>query len=202
MCIKSKVKTITICGHIYKFQYQNNNKYSYYFCDKRKSEACQGQVILSPNGTIVKQSNHSCKLPDTCNTSKNKNHPITTKFRKSREITKIDGHFYHFCREYKTKNKYYLCAKRLKVNCRGSITISPDGQLIRRVEHDCSKTCQETNLMEIDTANDYSTPKGSIDKKRDYSISFISKLVKIEETQEENTTVADILQLSKRLNTS
>jgi hypothetical protein len=94
-----------------------------------------------------------------------------------------------------------LCAKRLKVNCRGSITISPDGQPIRRVEHDCNKTCQETNLTEIDTANDYSTPKGSIHKKRDPSISFISKLVKIE-TQEENTTVADLLQLSKRLNTS
>ena len=60
-----------------------------------------------------------------------------------------------------------------------------DGQLIKRVEHNCKKTYQETNLTEIDTANDSSTPKGSIDKKRDHSISFISKLFNIEEIHEE-----------------
>ena len=63
-CIKSKAKKITICGHIYKFYYQNKNKNSYYYCSKRRSVKCKGQVILSPNGTIVKKSNHSCKLPD------------------------------------------------------------------------------------------------------------------------------------------
>ena len=67
-CIKSKAKKITICGHIYKFYYRNKNKNSYYYCSKRRSGKCKGQVILSPNGTIVKQSSHSCKLPGNCNT--------------------------------------------------------------------------------------------------------------------------------------
>ena len=63
-CIKSHVKSITIYGYSYRFQYQNKNKNSYFYCNKGKSESCTGKVILSPNGTIVKKSNHSCKLPD------------------------------------------------------------------------------------------------------------------------------------------
>ena len=98
---------------------------------------------------------------------------------------KINGFYYNFRREYTTKNKYYLCYK--KKDCRGSITISPNGQIVKRVEHTCNKTCHEINLTETDTGNESSTPEGSIDKKRDRSRSRI-----IEEIQEGNTTPGSI----------
>ena len=98
---------------------------------------------------------------------------------------KINGFYYNFRREYTTKNKYYLCYK--KKDCRGSITISPNGQIVKSVEHTCNKTCHEINYTETDTGNESSTPEGSIDKKRDRSRSRI-----IEEIQEGNTITRSI----------
>ena len=42
--------------------FQINNK-KYYYCTKRIKEKCTGQVIVSPNGTIVKRVEHK----RTCN---------------------------------------------------------------------------------------------------------------------------------------
>ena len=156
-CIKSKVKTITICGHIYKFQYQNNNKYSYYFCDKRKSEACQGQVILSPNGTIVEQSNHSCKLPDSQHNGKTLEE--VHEYEETDRGFKINGHYYHFCREYKTEtqNKYYLCNKICNsIRCPGSITISPSHHIIKKVGHTCNQLKNKKTPRIMITVDGYS----------------------------------------------
>ncbi len=63
-------------------------KNSYYYCNKIKYEECPGQVILSPNGTIVEQSHRSCKLPDT------KYEKTRRKIRENN--AKIDVYFYHF----------------------------------------------------------------------------------------------------------
>ena len=187
-----------IDGHFYYFRFESMTKNKQYSCIERNTKRCRGSITISPNNKIVKKVEHSCI------TSINDNHLYTTNYGKTeRKLRgnniKIAGNFYHFCREYKTKNKYYLCAKRIKVKCRGTITISPDGQLIRRVEHTCNKTFHETNLTEIDTANDSSTPKGSIDKGRDHSRSSVSKLVKIEEIQEENTTTGSITSTPNQL---
>ena len=188
-----------INGYDYYLISESKTEHKYYLCIKsRCAIRCRGSITISPNNKIVKKVEHSCI------TSINDNHLYTTNYGKTeRKLRgnniKIAGNFYHFCREYKTKNKYYLCAKRIKVKCRGTITISPEGQLIRRVEHTCNKTFHETNLTEIDTANDSSTPKGSIDKGRDHSRSSVSKLVKIEEIQEENTTTGSITSTPSQL---
>jgi len=61
---------------------------------------------------------------------------------------KIDGHYYHFTYESKTKNKYYKCYKMCNaIRCRGSITISPNRQIIKRVEHSCQ--CQDQISEEV-----------------------------------------------------
>ena len=55
---------------------------------------------------------------------------------------KINGYFYNFNKEYRTKNKFYICNKRKGQQCRGSITISPNRQIIKRVEHSCQSQNQ------------------------------------------------------------
>jgi hypothetical protein len=54
-------------------------------------------------------------------------------------IFKINGHSYHFVSESTKKIKYYRCNKRTCLEkCRGSITISPNDQIIKRIEHTCN----------------------------------------------------------------
>ena len=55
---------------------------------------------------------------------------------------KINGYYYTFRHEFKSKKKYYVCSKLKSQKCRGSITISPNRQIIKRVEH----TCQSPNI--------------------------------------------------------
>jgi len=51
---------------------------------------------------------------------------------------KINGYFYNFFYESRTKNKLYLCNKRLRdKKCRGSITISPNFDIVKKVDHTC-----------------------------------------------------------------
>ena len=60
---------------------------------------------------------------------------------------KINGYYYSFQREFKSKNQYYVCNKRKGQKCRGSITISPNRQIIKRVEHTCQ--CQDQISEEV-----------------------------------------------------
>jgi hypothetical protein len=67
-------------------------------------------------------------------------------YEESGRRLKINGYFYNFTNESKTKNKYYQCYKRSGIiKCRGSVTISPNRQIIKRVEH----TCQNQILEEV-----------------------------------------------------
>ena len=202
-----------INGYFYNLTNESTNKNKYYTCNKRCSAMkCRGSITITPGGIIVKKNEHSCNplknnnLPSGTE-SRQKKICATTKVRqydKARgKKTKIDGQFYYFYYESKIKNKYYLCSKKGTIRkCRGSILVSPNGQVVKRVEHTCNKACHETNLTEIDTNNNSSTPKGSIDKKRDNSRSGICKHVKVEEIQEENTipgstTITPNLQIIK-----
>ena len=61
-------------------------------------------------------------------------------YEESGRRLKINGYFYNFTNESKTKNKYYQCYKRSSIiKCRGSVTISPNGQIIKKVEHSYKK---------------------------------------------------------------
>jgi len=65
---------------------------------------------------------------------------------------KINGHYYNFRRENKSKNKYYKCDKKCgSIKSRGSITISPNRQIIKKVEH----TCQCQDLQECEDLQEY-----------------------------------------------
>jgi hypothetical protein len=60
---------------------------------------------------------------------------------------KINGHYYNLKKKLMKKNKYYVCNKLTSQKCRGSITISPNRQIIKRVEHTCQ--CQDQISEEV-----------------------------------------------------
>jgi acetyltransferase-like isoleucine patch superfamily enzyme len=128
-----------INGYFYNFSYESKTKYKYFVCNKsRCTIRCRGSITISPDSKIVK------KIEHTCNTPRNEiDSSITTREKTERELrgkkTLIYGHFYHFRHESIKKNKYYVCSKRnCPIKCHGSITIAPNSQVIKRVEHICN----------------------------------------------------------------
>jgi hypothetical protein len=182
-----------INGYFYNFSYESKTKYKYFVCNKsRCAIRCHGSITISPNKKIVKKIEHICNV-----LKNNKLKSIATFEKMGRKLrgkkTLIDGYFYHFRHESIKKNKYYVCSKRnCPIKCRGSITIAPNSQVIKRIEHICNKPCNGTKFTERDTGDDPSTPKGSSDRKHDHSRSGISQLAEIEEIQEGNTTPGSI----------
>jgi len=66
---------------------------------------------------------------------------------------KINGHLYYFRHENKAKNKYYACQKRLNaIKCRGSITLSPNREIVNMVAHTCdpSKNNNPPIIISVD----------------------------------------------------
>ena len=128
-----------INGFYYNFRREYTTKNKYYLCNKNRCTIrCRGSITISPDSKIVK------KIEHTCNTPRNEiDSSITTREKTERELrgkkTLIYGHFYHFRHESIKKNKYYVCSKRnCPIKCRGSITIAPNSQVIKRVEHICN----------------------------------------------------------------
>ena len=67
---------------------------------------------------------------------------LTCVYEQKGRSFKINGHYYNFRRENKSKNKYHKCDKKCgSIKCRGSITISPNRQIIKKVKHTCQ--CQD-----------------------------------------------------------
>jgi radical SAM superfamily enzyme len=120
-----------INGHSYNLKNESMQKNKYYVCNKRRNTIkCRGSITISPNRQIIKRVEHSCQCQDQILEE-------VQEFEENGGRFKINGYFYNFTNEYKTKNKYYQCFKRKSQKCRGSIAISPNRQIIKRVEHSC-----------------------------------------------------------------
>ena len=86
---------------------------------------------------FFEQSNHICKLLDV-----QYRYKILEEVQEYEEIGgrfKINGYFYNFRSESKSKHKYYLCNKRRNtIKCRGSITVSQNHEIVKKIEHTCN----------------------------------------------------------------
>ena len=137
-----KCKSIAIDGYSYNLisQFQDGN--TFYLCKRRHTERCHGKVILSPNGLIVERRNHSCggigkvDIPSEDNELEK-----VQEYEKKGGKFKINGHRYYSSAERKTGNKYFTCIhyNSIQKRCQGSISITPNLQIARKVEHSCKK---------------------------------------------------------------
>jgi hypothetical protein len=123
-------RSFKINGYYYSFKRENKNKINYYVCSKSRMEKCRGYITISPNRQIIKRVEHTCQ-------SQNQILEEVHEFEETGGRFKINGYYYNFHNESTTKNKYYQCYKKNSQKCRGSITISPNRQIIKRVEHSC-----------------------------------------------------------------
>ncbi len=122
-------RRLKINGYCYNFRQESMKKNKYYKCDKRQgARRCCGSVTISPNGQIIKKVEH------TCDPSKNKNnqHIILT----------VDGYSYYYNKQFKNKNTHFRCKKSRSERCRGCVTLSPNGTVVRKRSHTCSSICK------------------------------------------------------------
>ena len=118
-----------INGHYYNLNFKSKTGNKYYMCIKRRRGLkCRGSITITPNLKILKKVGHTC----------NENHQSTTEYEKVGRKTKIDGNFYYLVNESKTKNKHYKCVKKKTTKCRGSMTITPNSKIIKKVDHTCN----------------------------------------------------------------
>ena len=160
-CIKHKrkCKSIAIDGYSYNLKSQLQNGNSFYLCKKRHTERCHGKVILSPNGLIVEKRNHTCSgIGKVDKPSEDDGLENVQEYEKiSGSKFKINGHHYYFNAEHKTGNKYFQCkgSNSFGKKCSGSITITPNHRITKKVEHICcgigtvDKTFLEKELEKV-----------------------------------------------------
>ena len=123
-------RRLKINGYFYNFTNESTNKNKYYTCNKRCCTIkCRGSVTISPNRQIIKRVEHTCQGQDQILEE-------VQEFEEKGRGFKINGHYYHFKYESNTKSKHYACIKT-RIKCRGSITLSPNRQIIKKFEHIC-----------------------------------------------------------------
>jgi len=107
-------------------------KNKYYVCNKLTSQKCRGSITISPNRQIIKRVEHTCQFQDQISEE-------VQEYEEKDGRLKINGHYYKLKSEYKNGNKYYDCYKsHCAIQCRGSITITPDRQITKKVDHICN----------------------------------------------------------------
>jgi hypothetical protein len=132
---EEKGRRLKINGHNYNLKNESMKKNKYYVCNKMNTQKCRGSVIISPNRQIIKRVEHTCQ-------SQNQILEEVQEFEEKGGRFKINGYYYNLQSVSIQKNKYYQCFKKNSIiKCRGSVTISPNRQIIKRVEHTC--LCQD-----------------------------------------------------------
>ncbi len=122
-----------INGYYYNFHNESTNKNKYYGCNKKNSQKCRGSLLITPSRQIIKKVEHTCQCQDQISEEVHEYEETGRRF-------KINGLYYHLKKESMKKNKYYQCNKKNSQKCRGSIIISPNHQIIKRVEHTCNSS--------------------------------------------------------------
>ncbi len=134
-----------INGHYYNLRCELKSKNKYYKCDKRVgSIKCRGSITISPDRHVIKKVEHSCKIQDK----------ILEKVQEYEETDgrfKINGDNYNLISDSRSKNKYYVCNKRYGQKCRGSIILSPNHYIIKKVAHTCELSKNKNDPSVIKT---------------------------------------------------
>ena len=143
-----------INGHSYYFctEQDTGNKYFQCICSNSIGEKCPGFIKMTPNNRIVKKIDHTCSGNYTVDKPSEDNGLEVQEYEERGNRFKINGHDYRFCKVLKTKNKHFRCVhrySRTKKKCQGSITITPNFQIVTKVEHIC------IDLLEIDKVQEY-----------------------------------------------
>jgi hypothetical protein len=143
-----------INGHSYYFctEQDTGNKYFQCICSNSIGEKCPGFIKMTPNNRIVKKVDHTCSGNYTVDKPSEDNGLEVQEYEERGNRFKINGHDYRFCKVLKTKNKHFRCVhrySRTKKRCQGSITITPNFQIVTKVEHIC------IDLLEIDKVQEY-----------------------------------------------
>ena len=139
-----------INGFYYNLYNESMKKNKYYKCNKKDSQKCRGSITISPNRQIIKRVEHTCQCQDQILEE-------VQEYEETGRSFKINGYYYNFKRENKNKNKYYKCDKKVgSIKCGGSITISPNRQIIKRVEHTCNPSKIRNNQPKIISLDGYS----------------------------------------------
>ena len=133
--IRNKFK---INGHLYYFPSElSTNKYYQCIYATSTRKKCQGSILLTPNNRIVKKVEHACTDIDTMEEEHEHEEISSRKF-------KINGYIYYCCKtEKKTGNKYFRCIFSSK-KCRAFVTITPNLQIVKKVDHNCEQVCEIT----------------------------------------------------------
>ena len=125
-------RSFKINGHSYNLKNESMKKNKYYVCNKMNSQKCRGSITISPNRQIIKRVEHDSQCQDQISEE-------VQEYEEKYGRLKINGHYYKLKSEYKNGNKYYDCYKsHCAIQCRGSITITPDRKIIKKVEHICN----------------------------------------------------------------
>ena len=129
---EEKGRRLKINGHNYNLKNESMKKNKYYVCNKMNSQKCRGSITISPNRQIIKRVEHDSQCQDQISEE-------VQEYEEKDGRLKINGHYYKLKSEYKNGNKYYDCYKsHCAIQCRGSITITPDRKIIKKVEHICN----------------------------------------------------------------
>ena len=123
-----------INGFYYNFRREYTTKNKYYLCNKNRCTIrCRGSITISPDSKIFKMVKHNC------NTLKTENLPQITEYEQIGGKTKINGYYHYFRYESINKNKNYSCIIWKPRRCHGSITITPNSQIVKQIRHTCGK---------------------------------------------------------------
>jgi hypothetical protein len=49
----------------------------------------------------------------------------------------MNGYYYHFRRESKIKHQVYWCSQKISRKCYGSITLTWNREIVKKIEHTC-----------------------------------------------------------------
>ena len=123
-------RSFTTNGHSYNLKNESTIKNKYYVCNKVNSQKCRGSITISPSGQIIKRVEHTCQCQNQISEEVHEYEEIGRGF-------KINGYYYNFNGESMKKFKYYGCNKRYSQKCRGSIIISPNSDIVKKVDHTC-----------------------------------------------------------------
>ena len=143
-----------INGHRYYFITEYKSKNKYFQCIKKKcSEKCPGSVTITPSRKIVNKVVHICNCKGTVDKPSEDNElEKVQEYEVIGKKFKINGHRYYFRVEFKSKNKYFQCilSNSTKNRCLGSITITPDLQIAKKVEHNCIDLLEMEKVLEYE----------------------------------------------------
>jgi hypothetical protein len=138
--------------HTYHFTTEPKTGNKCFRCIYTNTKKCPGSFVITPNCGIAKKVEHTCIGIDAEEKplEDNELEEVQEYEKTGGNRFKINGHDYRFCKVLKTKNKHFRCVHRYstKKRCQGSITITPNLQIVKKVEHICNDFGTEDKPLE------------------------------------------------------